>query len=121
MALDLRDERELGEQGGGLAVPRLGHEQAHRALAAAAGLATPRASAWATSASGERFGTQAAEAALANLKAADGDLFKAAWFHPKGPEILDAFSIAINETVTGAKTAEAAMGDAQAKVEKALG
>ena len=91
------------------------------ALAAAAGLATPRASAWATSAFGDRFGTQAAEAALANLKAADGDLFKAAWFHPKGPEILDAFSIAINETVTGAKTAAAAMGDAQAKVEKALG
>ncbi|MFO1068072.1 MAG: extracellular solute-binding protein [Geminicoccaceae bacterium] len=91
------------------------------ALAAAAGLATPRASAWASSAFKDRFGAQAADAALANLKAADGDLFKAAWFNAKGPEILDAFSIAVNETVTGAKPAAQAMADADAKLAKVLG
>jgi multiple sugar transport system substrate-binding protein len=90
------------------------------ALLAAAGLGTARASAWGTSAFGDRFGAQAASAALANLSAADGDLFKAAWFHPKGPQILDAFAIGINEAVTGTKDAATAMADVAAKLEGQL-
>ncbi len=90
-------------------------------LAAAAGLATPRSSAWQTSAFRDRFGAQAADAALKNLQAADGDLFKAAWFHPKAPEILDAIGIAANEVVTGSKDAASAFGDADGKVRQALG
>ncbi len=86
------------------------------AQAAAAGLATTRSSAWSSDAFRQRFGEQAAEAALVNLQAADGDLFKAAWFHPRGPEILDAVGIAVNEVVTGASEAEAAMQAADAKV-----
>ena len=54
-------------------------------LTAAAGLATPRASAWASSAFNKRFGEQASRVALTSLKAGDGDLFKKTWFHPKGP------------------------------------
>lgn len=90
------------------------------ALAAAAGLATPRASAWATSAFEDRFGAQAAEVALTSLKSGDGDLFKATWFNPKGPQILDAFGIAINEIATGSKDAKTAMDNAQSKIEAAL-
>lgn len=90
------------------------------ALAAAAGLATSRASAWGTSAFGDRFGAQAASAALANLTAADGDLFKAAWFHPKAPQILDAFAIGVNEAVTATKDAATAMADAAAKLDGQL-
>lgn len=91
------------------------------ALSAAAGLATPRSSAWQTSAFRDRFGAQAADAALKNLQAADGDLFKAAWFHPKAAEILDAIGIAVNEVVTGSKDAAAAFKDADGKVTKVLG
>ncbi len=91
------------------------------ALLAASGLATPRASAWQFSAFRDRFGAQAADAALANLKAADASLMKATWFHPKGPQILDAFGVAINEVVTGTKTAQASLDDAARKVQAALG
>ena len=90
-------------------------------LLAAAGLATPRASAWQSDAFRKRFGAQAADAALANLKAADASLMKATWFHPKAPQILDPFGIAINETVTGAKTAQAALDDAAKKIHAAIG
>ncbi|MBN9233962.1 MULTISPECIES: ABC transporter substrate-binding protein [Phyllobacteriaceae] len=90
------------------------------ALTAAAGLATPRSSAWQTSAFRDRFGAQAADAALKNLQVADGDLFKAAWFHPKAPEILDAVGIAVNEVVTGSKDATQAFGDADGKVRQVL-
>ena len=90
-------------------------------LGAATGLATPRASAWASSAFKATFGAQAADAALANLKRADGNVFKATWFHPKAAEILDALAIAINENVTGSKTTQAALDDAAAKITKAIG
>lgn len=90
------------------------------AQAAASGLATTRSSAWSSDAFRDRFGAQAAEAALANLQAADGDLFKAAWFHPRGPEILDAVGIAVNEVVTGTSDAASAMASADAKVESIL-
>ncbi|MDE0114113.1 MAG: extracellular solute-binding protein [Albidovulum sp.] len=87
-------------------------------LSSAAGLATPRASAWASQAFQDRFGAQAADTALASLKAGDGDLFKATWFHPKGPQILDAFGIALNQIATGASDAKAAMDAAAAKIER---
>ena len=90
-------------------------------MAAAAGLATTRTSSWASSAFKDAFGAQAADAALANLQHADGDLFKAAWFNPKSAEILDAVAIAVNETVTGAKPAQEALDLAAAKITKAIG
>ena len=90
------------------------------ALAAAAGLATTRASAWESSAFKDRFGADAATAALSNLSAADGDLFKAAWFHPKSGEILDPLAIAINEVITGTRDAASALKDADDKVTKVL-
>lgn len=91
------------------------------ALAGAAGLAMPRSSAWQTSAFRDRFGPQAADAALKNLQAADGDLFKAAWFHPKAAEILDAVGIAVNEVVTGSNDAAKAFADADGKIKQVLG
>lgn len=90
-------------------------------LTAASGLATPRASAWASSAFRDRFGAQAAETALSSLKAGDGDLFKATWFHAKAPQILDPLAIAVNEVATGTKDAQAAMDAAAAKVTAVLG
>ena len=90
------------------------------AQSAAVGLATPRASAWASNGFKEAFGEQAAEAALANLKGADGDVMKACWFHPQSGEILEPFGIAINEVVTGTKDAETAMTEAAAKANAAI-
>lgn len=90
-------------------------------LSSAAGLATPRASAWASDGFQKRFGKQAADIALASLKAGDGDLFKATWFHPKGPQILDAFGIAVNQVATGAMDAKSAMDAAAAKIDSDLG
>lgn len=91
------------------------------AMAAAAGLATQRTSAWQTSAFRDRFGAQAVEAVLENLKVADADLMKATWFHPKGPQILDAFGIGVNQVVTGAKDAQAAMKGAAETIRQAIG
>lgn len=90
------------------------------AMTAAAGLATPRASAWASSGFQEAFGAQASEAALANLQGADGDVMKACWFHPQSGEILEPFGIAINEVVTGTKDAEVAMKEAAEKANAAI-
>ena len=90
-------------------------------LTSASGLATPRASAWASGAFRDRFGADAAQAALSSLKAGDGALFKATWFHPKGPQILDALAIAVNETATGASDAQAALDAAAVKAQKILG
>jgi multiple sugar transport system substrate-binding protein len=90
-------------------------------LTAASGLATPRAPAWASGAFRDRFGADAAQTALASLKAGDGALFKATWFHPKGPQILDALAIAVNETATGTSDAQKALDTAAAKVQKVLG
>ncbi len=90
-------------------------------MAAAAGLATTRSSAWASSAFKDTFGAEAADAALANLQHADGDVFKATWFNPKSAEILDAVAIAVNETVTGSKPAQEALDEAAGKITKAIG
>ena len=89
-------------------------------LSSAAGLATPRASAWASEGFQNRFGAQAADTALASLKAGDGDLFKATWFHPKGPQILDAFGIALNQVATGASDAKSALDSAAEKIKADL-
>jgi multiple sugar transport system substrate-binding protein len=91
------------------------------ALAAAAGLATQRASAWQTSAFKERFGEQAVEAVLVNLENADAEHMKAFWFHPKGPQLIDAFGIAVNEVVTGTRDAESALAAAAETMRAAIG
>lgn len=90
-------------------------------LTAASGLATPRASAWASSAFKDRFGADAATAALTSLKAGDGALFKATWFHPKAPQILDALAIAVNQSATGAKDTAAALAEATQTIKRAIG
>ena len=46
---------------------------------------------------------------------------KDCWFHPQSVEILTPFGIAINEVVTGTKTAEKAMKEATQKINKAIG
>lgn len=90
------------------------------ALTSAAGLATPRNSAWASEGFQKRFGAEAAKAALLNLNSGDAALFKAAWFHPKSAQLLDAFAVGINEAATGVKAAKAAMIDANAKIDGLL-
>ena len=84
------------------------------------GFPTARASTWASEAFRTRIGEEAATAALASLKAGDGALFKATWLHPKGPQILDALAVAVNETATGAADAQAAMKKASLAVNKIL-
>ena len=51
----------------------------------------------------------------------DGKIMKDCWFHPQSGEILTPFGIAINEVVTGTKTAEKAMKEATQKINKAIG
>lgn len=95
--------------------------KATAAQAAAAGLATQRSSAWKTSAFKERFGDQAVEAVLTNLENADADGFKAFWFHPKGPQLIDAFGIAVNQVVTGTSDAQTALAAAAKTMRAAIG
>lgn len=90
------------------------------AMSSANGLATVRNSAWMSSAFQERFGAQAATAALDNLNSGDAKIFKAAWFHPQAGEILDPWGIAINEVATGQKDERTAMTEATAKINSAL-
>ncbi|CCN85604.1 putative ABC-type sugar transport system,periplasmic component [Vibrio nigripulchritudo SFn27] len=90
------------------------------ALTSANGLATIRNSAWDSKAFKDRFGADAAQAALANLNSGDAEVFKACWFHPKAAQILDAWGIAINEVATGAKTSKAAMTTATNKINDIL-
>ena len=90
-------------------------------LGAAAGLATPRASAWSSDAFKGAFGAEAAEAALANLANTDGDIMKATWFHPQAGQVLDAFAVAVNEAITEVKDAESALAGAAETARRALG
>jgi multiple sugar transport system substrate-binding protein len=87
---------------------------------AAAGLATTRVSAWSSEGFKKAFGSQAAEAALTNLQNADVDRAKAILFHPQSRPILDAFMIGVNEVVSGAKPAKAAMTAAAEKANAAI-
>lgn len=91
------------------------------AMSSANGLATVRNSAWESAAFQERFGAQAATAALDNLNSGDAKIFKAAWFHPQAGEILDPWGIAINEVATGQKDARTALTEATAKINAAIG
>jgi multiple sugar transport system substrate-binding protein len=72
-------------------------------------LATTRVSAWSSEGFKRAFGSQAAAAALTNLQNADVDRCKAILFHPQSRPIQDAFMIGVNEVVSGAKSAKAAM------------
>ena len=90
-------------------------------MSSALGLATTRTSAWESDGFKSAFGSQAATAALTNLQNADGKIMKDCWFHPQSGEILTPFGIAINEVVTGTKSAENAMKEATAKINKAIG
>jgi multiple sugar transport system substrate-binding protein len=87
---------------------------------AAAGLATTRLSAWSSEGFKKTFGEQAAMAALTNLQNADVDRAKAILFHPQSRPIQDAFMIGVNEVVSGAKTAKAAMTAAAEKANAAI-
>jgi multiple sugar transport system substrate-binding protein len=82
--------------------------------------ALPRASAWQDAAFRKVFGEQAATAALANLKAADGAVMTRAWFNPKWPQVGDALAIAINQVIVGEKDAKAALTEAAQKANKEL-
>lgn len=90
-------------------------------MSSALGLATCRTSAWESDAFKTAFGPQAATAALTNLQNADGKIMKDCWFHPQSGEILTPFGIAVNEVVTGSKSAEKAMKEATAKINKSIG
>ena len=90
-------------------------------LGAAAGLATPRTSAWSSDAFKQALGAEAADAALANLANTDGDIMKATWFHPQAGEVLDSFAIAVNEAITEASDAETALKAAAENARRALG
>jgi multiple sugar transport system substrate-binding protein len=90
------------------------------ALSSANGLATVRNSAWKSVAFQDRFGAQAATAALNNLNSGDAVIFKRAWFHPKAGEILDPWGIAINEVATGQKDARTALTEATDKINSIL-
>ncbi|MFN8455775.1 MAG: extracellular solute-binding protein [Anaerolineae bacterium] len=76
------------------------------------GAAPARISTWQDADFKARFGEQAAEAALANLKNADGAVMTRTWFNPKGPEVLDLFAVAVNEVITGSKDAQSALSEA---------
>jgi multiple sugar transport system substrate-binding protein len=82
--------------------------------------ALPRTSAWEDPEFRAGFGEQAAEAALANLEAANGAKFTRAWFNPKWPQVGDALAIAINEVVVGSKDAQTALTEAAAKANEEL-
>ncbi len=71
------------------------------------GSPSARISVWKDDRFRQTFGKQAADATLANLKNADGMIMSRAWFHPKGPEVLDLFATAVNKVILGndAKTA----------------
>jgi len=88
-------------------------------LVAAGGGTPPRASAWQDRAFRERFGPQAATAVLAGLRRAEADRMKAAWLHPKWPQVGDAFARAVNRAITGEDAARA-LREAQGKARRAL-
>lgn len=83
--------------------------------------AVTRTSAWTDPEFRTLWGEQAAEAALANLQAADGAVMTRAWFNPKFPQVGDLMAIAINQTITGDKDAATALTEAAAKANEVLG
>lgn len=89
-------------------------------LAASAGLATTRSSAWSSDGFKKAFGAEPAEAALKSLSTADGSLSKDVLFHPQAPQIFDAFAIATNEIVTQNRPAKEALEAAAARANAAI-
>jgi multiple sugar transport system substrate-binding protein len=89
-------------------------------LAAAAGLATTRASGWSSAGFKKAFGDQAADAALHSLSTADISKSKAVLFHPQAPQIFDAFAIATNEIVTANVPAKEALTRGAKKANDAI-
>lgn len=87
---------------------------------AALGMSTSRICAWESTEFQSTFGGQAATAALGNLLTANGDLMKAAWFHPKAGQILTPFAVGINQVVTGQKDARTAMVEASEQANAAI-
>jgi multiple sugar transport system substrate-binding protein len=87
---------------------------------AANSAALPRASAWEEPAFREKFGEQAADAALANLAAADGEVMTRAWFNPKFPQVGDVLAIAINRVIIGEADARTALTEAAAQANEEL-
>lgn len=83
--------------------------------------AVTRTSAWSDAEFLSLWGQQAAEAALANLQAADGAVMTRAWFNPKFPQVGDLMAIAINQAITGEKDAKTALTEAAAKANEELG
>jgi len=90
------------------------------ALAAAAGLATTRSSAWSSDAFKTAFGAQPAQAALHSLSTADVERSKEILFHPQAPMILDAFAVATNEIVTANRPAAEALTEAAERANSAI-
>jgi multiple sugar transport system substrate-binding protein len=85
------------------------------------GAAPTRASAWQDAGFRAKFGATAADAALANLKAADGAVMTRTWFNPKSPQVLDLLAVAINKVIIGQSDAQAALTDAAAQANVILG
>jgi multiple sugar transport system substrate-binding protein len=79
------------------------------------GLATTRRSAWLSDGFKEAIGAQAVATTMINLQHADVERSKAIFFHPQSARVLAAFMIGVNEVVSGAKSAEAAMTAAAKK------
>ncbi len=75
----------------------------------------PRASAWADPIFVGLFGEQAAEAAMANIRAGDPTLVTRAIFHPQWPQIGDNLAVAFNQVITGSASARDALTDAANK------
>jgi multiple sugar transport system substrate-binding protein len=88
-------------------------------LVAAGGGTPPRTSAWRDPAFRRAFGEQAAGEVLKGLQSAEADRMKAAWMHPKWPEVGDAFARAVNRAITG-DDAASALREAQGKASRAL-
>lgn len=82
--------------------------------------AVTRTSAWSDPDFRKLWGDQAADAALANLQAADGAVMTRAWFNPKFGEVGDAMAVAINQAITGEKDAQSALTAAAKQANDAL-
>jgi len=80
----------------------------------------PRASAWADPVFVELFGEQAAEAAMANIRAGDPTLVTRAIFHPQWPQIGDNLAVAFNQVITGSASAKDALTEAANKSREVL-
>lgn len=91
------------------------------ATLAEAGVAAPRASAWAGELVAERFGADTVAGIVANLQAADSSPMKRAWFHPQSGIVLERLATAVNETISGAREVQNSLEYWAALTNDALG